>query len=279
MASPANIASQTRLPPHPEHQDAILAGTSSSEAGNWAHNNPPLVDQEDPHHDDHHHSSSLVVGSSPSTRRLCSVASYASFHAEALACSPTLNVTQSAASSNHNTTSSSAEHAAGPFSSLGAVAGTDGVAIFRVAQPHVPLLLLSHDAGAAATTTTRASITTSLRFSNRRQLASARGSGVLVWDVSGHSLSPLQGRLQGLDPAGDNNNSSSGSSSSLITSLTWKPSELADESWLAATTATSAGIWDLRSSSAAVRPSLRFGVVHPATIRNNRSIRWVFVGL
>ena len=259
MASPANISSQTRLPPSPELR-GVTASSFNDERAGCVHNKQSL--------DNHHY----PLVSSPA-RRLCSVACYASFHPEALACSPTLNSTHQssagpgATSSNETTT---AEQASLLFSSLGAVAGTDGVAIFRVSQPHVPLLLLSHDAGAAATTTTRASITTSLRFSNSLQLASARGSGVLVWDVSGHSLSPLQGRLQGLDPASDNNNNSN-----LITSLTWKPTDLADESWLAATTATSAGIWDLRSSSAAVRPSLRFGVVPPAatTVRNNRSIR------
>lgn len=233
-----SIASQVRLPPSPE-----LRGISIPTN----------------HHDE---------GNS----RLQSIARYESFHPQALACSPplqeatsyesgsdpnflpafgshaarrrpTTNNTQHPSQSSHRTTTTN--------TSLGAISGSDGVALFRISKPHVPLMILSHAATNSTTTGTSAAVT-SLAFSpaasrSSLYLASARGSGVLVWDVSGHSLSPLQGRL-GVEHSPD---------SSAITSLTWT-----GETWLAATTAASACLWDLRQKPAAnsFRPSLRFGV-------------------
>jgi len=80
---------------------------------------------------------------------------------------------------------------------------------------------------------------------------------VLVWDVSGHSLSPLCGRLE-VESGTD--------SDSNITSLAWHPS-VEGAPWLAATTASSACLWDLRESagSSYFKPSLRFGITKKAS--------------
>jgi hypothetical protein len=71
-------------------------------------------------------------------------------------------------------------------------------------------------------------------------LAAARGSGVLVGRHGQHVLSPLCGRL-GVD-------STAGLDDSQITSLAWHPSSDGSP-WLAATTASSACLWDLREPS------------------------------
>lgn len=272
-------ASQTRLPPSPEALRGLMAAPSLDD-DDW------MLEGGAGHNHSNNHDKNT-------TRRLCSVARYSSFHPQALACSAPLRYDHHSYSNNSNQhnnhhpptfaaaavsgRASAAEDAASSLqqqqqqqrsarpprsTSLGAVAGSDGVALFRVAQPHVPLLLLSHDAGAAAT----AGAVTSLRFRppppsssshSSLLLASARGSGVLIWDVSGHSLSPLQGRL-----AVDETS---------ITSLTWKENDgnSGEESWLAATTSRSCCLWDLRTSI--VRPSLRFGVINPAASKTNSS--------
>jgi hypothetical protein len=65
--------------------------------------------------------------------------------------------------------------------------------------------------------------------------------GRSVWDVSGHVLSPLCGRLGVNSTAGLDDHSQ-------ITSLAWHPSSDGSP-WLAATTASSACLWDLREPS------------------------------
>jgi len=233
-SAPANIAAQTRLPPSPDH------------GIDWLLDPPPPPLHAAADNNNNH--------PAPASSRLRSIARYETFHPQALACSPPILLNQQGDDGDDGEGSSGSSGG----SSLGAVAGTDGVALFRISQPHRPLLMLSHDAGGGGVVVQSqyqqsSSSVTSLRFqpavsTQSLWLASARGSGVLVWDVSGHSLSPLQGRL-GLD------------TNETITSLAWKQAAAnANESWLAATTATSAFLWDLRSS--ALRPSLRFGVVH-----------------
>ena len=197
------------------------------------------------------------------SRRLRSVARYQAFHPQALACSNTLTSSlsdeESTAAVNPNKpTTSSANTANSPAaprgnsgpSSLGAVAGPQGVALFRLSRPHVPLLILSH------ATNSTAGLFSSLAFqptpinntgtssNSSMYLAAARGSGVLVWDASGHSTSPLMGRL-GVD-ATMSSSTSSFDLDARITSIAWKPSTVAP--LLAATNATTLSLWDLRST-------------------------------
>lgn len=229
---------------------------------------------------------STASASSPSTdpppfRRLLSVARYQAFHPQALACSNTLTSssndeepTPSSFKSPHHPSShpssSSTPKDPGP-SSLGAVAGPQGVALFRLSRPHVPLLILSH----ATNSTTATSSISSLAFQpdtpnnsigptsrSSLYLAAARGSGVLLWDASGHNPSPLIGRL-GMDQAHNNNGStpSLDYSDTRITSIAWKPSQ---NPLLATTTSFSLSLWDLRSG-ASFKPSLRFGTARAKT--------------
>ena len=234
-SAPANIAAQTRLPPSPERGGI-----------DWLLDPPPphhaAADINNNNNDNNNHPAAPSASS-----RLRSIARYETFHPQALACSPPLLLNNQQADDGDDGGGSSSSSSCGG-SSLGAVAGTDGVALFRIAQPHRPLLMLSHDAGggggvvaqpqqSSSSSSSLSSSVTSLRFqpavsTQSLWLASARGSGVLVWDVSGHSLSPLQGRL-GVD------------TNETITSLAWKQGAAnADESWLSATTATSAFLWD-----------------------------------
>jgi hypothetical protein len=222
------------------------------------------------------------------TRRLRSVARYQAFHPQALACSntltsslsdeesstaavnvnvnpnkPTTSSTNNNNNHNHNNTTQNAprrgDDSSGP-SSLGAVAGPQGVALFRLSRPHIPLLILSHATNSTAglfsslafqptpimNTTTNTGGTTNTNNSSSMYLAAARGSGVLVWDASGHSTSPLMGRL-GVDTTCSSSSmtTSSFDLDARITSIAWKPSTVAP--LLAATNATTLSLWDLRS--------------------------------
>ena len=138
-------------------------------------------------------------------------------------------------------------------SSLGAVAGCNGVALFRMSRPQVPLLILSH---ASSTNTEMGSIRT-LAFDPKSQnallLAAARRTGVLIWDASGHSLSPLLGRLGADTIAGD-------SSDSAINSLTWI--ETASNPLLAVANSATVSVWDLRYCLSTSRPALRLQNSH-----------------
>ncbi|KAL3918200.1 MAG: hypothetical protein SGILL_004350 [Bacillariaceae sp.] len=204
--------------------------------------------------------------------RLRSVAKYSSFQPQALACSTEIINTS------YKDFESSQDYG-GP-SSLGAIAGPRGVALFRVSRPHVPLMIFSH---ATNSSTARNSIS-SLAFQptwNKKSnvdksrrlfgangedlsslyLAAARGSGVLVWDTSGHSANPLLGRLL-MDPVQD-----SVAGSTAVSSIAWKanPSSVSgSEPLLATTSAASLSLWDLRAHTTGFKPSLRF-----SSSRNN----------
>jgi hypothetical protein len=206
------------------------------------------------------HTDPLSLDGSHATRhpsvRLRSVARYDTFQPRALACS---SLIPSSFEPDQKEPSAGSRRPSLPepdMTSLGAVAGAHGVALFRLTKPHVPILILSHASNSLA----KIGAVTSLSFqpdnSRSMHLAAARGSGVLVWDVSGHVLSPLCGRL-GVD-------STSGlDDHSQITSLAWHPASDGSP-WLAATTASSACLWDLREpsgySNSLFKPSLRFGV-------------------
>jgi hypothetical protein len=176
------------------------------------------------------------VNPHPQKRRLQRIANYESFRPQALACSRL----RLPSSPRDATPSASPEVPA----SLGAIAGPEGMAVFHWTQPQVPVLLLPHvttamSGGGCGLTT----LAFSPPSSSERYLAAARGAGLLVWDVTGHSLSPLQGRF-GM-------RSSSPNSSNLLTSMTWCSAQS-----IAATTSFSAGLWDVRQ--AGDRPSRRF---------------------
>ena len=241
-----------------------------------------------------------ISGNSTSVppRRLRSVARYQAFNPNTLACSATLtstfydddntnvnnaSTTLTSSGVNRNTsisTVSTSTKDPGPLSSLGAVAGTQGVALFRLSRPHVPLLILSHATNASASGLSISSLAfqpaSTLSNNNMSSagpssmyLAAARGSGVLVWDASGHTTSPMMGRLS-VDASASNASSPltsqalGGIDDSRITSIAWKPSSVAP--LLAATTKTTLSLWDLRADSQSgssatnlFKPSLRFG--------------------
>lgn len=236
------------------------------------------------------------------TDRLLSIAKYESFQPTSMACSQPLHsgflqgshyITKSKSYENEdkNDKDSSSLKSGGRRSakrirnvhrttttattstSLGAIGGTHGVVLFRLSQPHVPLMTLSYyQMNTAPLFLCFQPIRYNDSYStdhieqqrlnssspNTLYLASARGSGVLIWDVSGHSLSPLTGRL-GI--SSDSCNSSFVDPSliraSRITSLLWK-----DQTTLAGTTSNSACLWDLRQSIRGSNnsPTLRFAL-------------------
>ena len=203
----AKLASLTKLPPSPELKGiAVLPSRHGVE--------PEQL---------------LLPGleTGQSKRRLLSIARYQPFQPQALACS-----------------SRSTDPPSNDFS-LGAVAGSEGIAVFRIVQPQTPLLILSrHNVS-------------HLSFSpaSTHLLATSRKASIFVWDVSGHSLSPLQGRLAA------KTEDATAASSRDITSLSWANSN----SLLAATTESFACVWDIRNSQSSFRPSLRFGVSSSTT--------------
>lgn len=255
-------ASMTQLPPSPELKESALSNL---------HGNVKIPDFSL----DGSPGRARVVApaiSSTLVQRLSSVARYQAFHPQALACSNTLTSSlndeeifpPSLKSHPSTSTITHARKDPGP-SSLGALAGPTGVALFRLSRPHVPLLMLSH-----ATNSTNKSSISSLAFqptttadtqSNPRSLylAATRGSGVLIWDASGHSPNPLIGRL-GMD---HENTSAIADLDNRITSISWKASAVSP--LLATTTSTSLSLWDLRShsqgstSNIVLKPVLRFG--------------------
>jgi len=279
-----------------------------------------------------------INGTSASKRsRLRSIARYQAFAPQALACSDpipsyfsssTTNSTSTATRPFHNSISHSQSSLLSTTdddddndddprklvqpntgttdgsSSLGAVAGAQGVAVFRIDKPHEPLLMLNHatfskhystanstgtaggglaiyptsngmhnnqqqdvPAGTSATGKTGRGVV-ALAFqpeaTRSLYLAAARGTGVLIWDVSGHCLSPLLGRLTDVGSATQDY-----SSDRNVTSLAWKLSGQRDGlPLLATTTSYSACIWDLRTpigSLASTKPSIRFGTTAHST--------------
>lgn len=214
-------ASETlRLPPSPELIGVgIHAGGSVS---SFADDHDRLI------------GSSVFDGLSMDDRRtkknrFQSMARYESYCPEALACSPPM----ASYGSFHSANSAQAPST----SSLGAVAGSQGVVVFRMAQPHVPKMFLTHHATAATQSTC------ALTFQSTSLLASANQSSVLIWDVSGQSLSPLRGRLSSVPDQDD-------ADEQTIADLTWWSSTS-----LLTLSASIACCWDLRQRT----PSLRFG--------------------
>ena len=241
--------------------------------------------------------------------RLQMIANYENFHPQIIACShpilvptitevhqpppPRSDPAQPRPSSRFSSTTT--ESITTTTTSLGAIAGSDGIVVFRWDEPHVPMLVLRHSNITTTTTSTTISVSsahhpsaggiTSLAFSPTIQptdsqskknpttspiyLAAVRGSSILIWDVTGHSIQPLQCRL-GMTPSttsSASNGASFASTISMITSMTWitLPDSASTNLYIAATTATMAGIWDLGSpfginsnSNAIQRPCVRF---------------------
>lgn len=187
--------------------------------------------------------------------RLRSIARYERFQPQAIACSTPLLTNYSAHHDSSGVRTSRGDkqnrnNRQRVGTSVAAIAGPQGVALFRVSRPHTPLVVLSH------ASSRKTSAVSALSFEPHTKkdsllLAAARGSNILVWDASGHSLSPLLGRLA---------MESTLSSSDRITSISWKTSS-SSQSLLATTNATSASLWDLRTALRAnsSRPSVRLG--------------------
>ena len=141
------------------------------------------------------------------------------------------------------------------LSCLGAVAGSQGVALFRLSKPHVPLLILSHATNSASTNSIL-----SMAFEPKQSatdtlyLAATRGSGVLIWDASGHSPNPLVARVSMDQPI------QTGLDDPRLTSLAWKPSPTSSS--LVTVSPSSLCVWDLRIPS---KPSTRFGPTRKAS--------------
>ena len=138
-------------------------------------------------------------------------------------------------------------------SSLGAIAGSNGVALFRMSKPQAPLLILSHASSTNAEVGSIRTLAFDPKSQNALLLAAARRTGVLIWDASGHSLSPLLGRLGADVIAGD-------SSDAVINCLTWI--ETSSNPLLAVANSASVSVWDLRSCLSTSRPALRLESSH-----------------
>jgi hypothetical protein len=238
----------------------------------------------------------LLASNAPATsqsRRLRSVARYKAFYPQALACSDTLTSSldhnlhddeqpNGVSSTSLSSASPAKNIAAGGSSSsdattsLGALAGPRGVALFRLSRPHIPLLILSH----ATNSTSKMSNLSGLAFqpnsdgtvSHSLYLAATRGSATLIWDASGHSNMPLIGRLGSDVNIAD-------AIDTRITSMCWKPSSRlasASSPLLATTTAKSISLWDLRvapqGSTSSFKPTLRFGTSKQTSFSNSTAV-------
>jgi len=199
----------------------------------------------------------------PIIRRLRSVAKYDAFFPRALACSGTLASHDERGAS---ISSSVLKNSGMGPSCLGAVAGPQGVALFRLSRPHVPLLILSHANTASPNSISSLSFepkepSLSKTVTNSLYLAATRGSGVLVWDASGHSPNPLVGRV-GMDQALPSASSSPVTmelEDSRLTSMCWMSSPSSKSPLLATTTASTICLWDLRTPSSNFKPTTKFG--------------------
>lgn len=220
--SKTGAASLTQLPPSPE--------TSSLASMNDAQ--PSTI------------SLGATILEESAASRLRSVATYKKFHPQAIACSPPT----------FRPDGRSAQLTLlDDYSSLGAISGDDGIALFRTSRPDVPLLMLSHSSmvgrlktGAIQNLAFEPKLTDSIL------LAASRGNGLLIWDASGHSLSPLMGRLA-VDMV------EKPSSLHDIRSMAWKTTD-GGHSMIAIATSSYTCLWDLRASlgSKTSKPSLRF---------------------
>jgi hypothetical protein len=239
MSSPLLLGPlQTQLPPSPE----LKSGLNSSRQ-------PQEFSLEN----------GLPSFSRDTLRRLRSVARYQSFYPQVLACSTILSTYEDRCDTNMATKGTNSSSNNTSYSCLGAVAGSHGVALFKLSKPHVPLLILSH----AANTASSNSIS-SLAFEPKQStadslyLAATRGSGVLIWDASGHSPNPLIGRVSvDQQPA----TIATGIEDTRLKSMAWKPST--SSSILATVSASSLCVWDLRTPR---KPSTMFGPVRKTSI-------------
>jgi Zinc-ribbon, C4HC2 type len=173
--------------------------------------------------------------------RLRSVASYGKFHPQTIACSPPIYQLDSP--SHHSFGSED-------LSSLGAVWGDGGIALFRTSRPDAPLLVLSQPPNIGSSNTNCVqNLSFDTNLSNSVLLAASRGNSLFIWDASGHSLSPLLGRLS-LDVIDKHD----------ICSIAWKVTD-STHSMILTTTSTYTCLWDLRVSlgARASKPSIRFG--------------------
>ena len=317
-------ASRTLLPPSPEHTKSeydyaqILSDTGMMDV--------PPESTHPPH--------ATTVESTTSTlsiSRLHSIARFPKFQPTALACSAPLSSNHTSSNSNSHVNLTSLEgtnnrassahlsseslqrqqqqhhhNSSSSWTSLGALAGSKGVAIFNVAAPHTPLMVLRHTLGPPPRGSGSYNHTnpmnrhhninnppaiSSMAFqsgnnnhSSSLSLAAARGNGILVWDCSGHSISPLVARMGigGTSAHTDDtivslawyhNDSSTTHSSGGETRTT--NNSAASPFVLAGATGSSAFLWDLRqppqqssNNSSNIgntalpslsKPSLRFG--------------------
>lgn len=96
----------------------------------------------------------------------------------------------------------------------------------------------------------------------------------MVWDVSGHSISPLLGRLAMDSNCGGGSSGTSfmAEADCMTTSLCWKLSAERDGAPLLVTTTNySACVWDLRSPVTAAKPNIRFGNISARKMAHNSS--------
>ena len=277
-----------RLPPSPDLKsisnpmtvpDMSLDDDTILHRGNLSKNVSSVAAINKAGYNHHNQQQDLLV---QQQHRLRSVAKYNEFYPQALTCSKNVVATPYG---DHTDSSQGFSEA----DSLGAIAGPRGVALFRLSRPHIPLLIFSHATNySSPARNSRKSLNSisSLAFqpangnssstiSNTLYLAAARGSGVLIWDASGHSPNPLLGRLLN-DMTNDTTIVSSvGGRRDLetrITSMSWMPNSnknsRRNSPLLATTTASSLSMWDLRCNmtSGLFQPSLRFGSARNANV-------------
>lgn len=230
-----SAASQTHLPPSPELSATIGAAappTFSLFDSSAAASNADIELRGDPYE--------------PTVSRLRSAANYSRFEPQVVACSPphVFLSSDSGEGSSSNTTGNSC--------SLGAIAGGGGIAVFRTSRPDEPLLLLSHSVGKTGAGIKNLAFEPSM---DSMYLAASRGNGLLVWDASGHSISPLLGRLTVEDSALYDDAESINQNNEIL-SLSWKAKQPA----IIVATPGSSCLWDLRCSLGmkGSKPALRF---------------------
>lgn len=186
----------------------------------------------------------------------------------------------------------------GDYGSIAAIGGPLGVTLFHTSKPHHPLLVFHHVSPSSTRPISSLkfqpafSAPSSMMSSNHvvepyhgnpnSLLACARGNGVLVWDTTGHSLSPLLGRLTCEDhpnmnfhsnysvpgnayinPTANPTNETSSyiAHADVISSMAWKGQISQSSSsfhHLLTTSPKSISQWDLRCWTPRMRPSLRF---------------------
>lgn len=270
-------ASLAQLPPSPELSSLVQPKISDFSLNDSSVQATPLGKSV---------SESIISNS----RRLRSVGRYHSFHPQALACSEILTSSFDSHNDNEHPTLSSTtisspllkknqlskKSTSDVTTSLGAVSGPKGVALFRLSRPHIPLLILSH---ATNSTSTLSELTFQPKMDfNMPQslyLAGIRGSGVLIWDASGHSHIPLVGRLGSEQLASAGN----GPETNRITSIAWKSSSRYATSTaplLATATTNALSLWDLRVApsgststfATSFKPTLRFGASKKTSLSN-----------